>query len=69
MTTDERDATPEGWIYIKNSNEPPFYARNPGANEINGYDPLSGLIIAHSIAECRRLGVHPSLIAEQREIS
>jgi hypothetical protein len=44
------------WKYVEPKSEPPFYMREARPNEIEGWDPLSGKIIAHSVEECRRLG-------------
>lgn len=44
------------WRYYEPRGEPPFWGRKAGPNELDGFDPITGLIIAHTIAERDRLG-------------
>ena len=46
---------PGRWEYTKMAGEPGFWHRLPGPHEINGLDPLTGLIIAHSEEERERI--------------
>lgn len=43
------------WKYIAPSGEPPFWYRKAHEFEIEGLDPLTGLIIAYSEEECTEL--------------
>lgn len=56
----ERYERAAAWTLMRAEGEPSFYARQPRANEIDGLDPLSGLIIAHSIEECARIDLATS---------
>lgn len=43
------------WRFCEMRREPSFWCRKPEPGEIDGLDPLSGFIIAHSEEEMRRL--------------
>lgn len=51
----ETKHTPGPWLRTRVVGEPPFWMRQPLADEIDGLDPLTGCIIAFSQEERDRL--------------